>query len=64
MNSLEQLCKGAYDVRIQVGMLESEEKNAVLLDAAESLIAHTSDILEANAMDIENGKSNHMLQVY
>ena len=60
MNSLEQLCKGAYDVRIQVGMLESEEKNAVLLDAAESLIAHTSDILEANAMDIENGKSNHM----
>lgn len=60
MTKLEELCKGAYDARLRVGMLDSNVKNQVLLDAADALVADEKEILEANAMDVEKGRINHM----
>ena len=60
MTKLEELCKGAYDARLRVGMLDSNVKNQVLLDAADALVADEKEILEANAMDVEKGRTNHM----
>ena len=36
--------------------LSSEKKNAVLLNMADALIAHTKDILNANNTDLNNAK--------
>lgn len=60
MTKLEELCKGAYDAHIRVGMLDSNVKNQVLLDAADALVADEKEILEANAKDVEKGRANNM----
>ncbi len=58
--NLEALCKRAYDVRIKVGMLDTDVKNETLRKAADALLAHEEEILKANAMDMENGKKRNM----
>lgn len=58
--SLETLCKRAYDVRIKVGMLDTDVKNETLRKAADALLAHEEEILQANAVDMENGKKRNM----
>lgn len=50
------MARRAKDVVGAVATLTSAQKNAVLLDAADTLIAHTPAILEANAQDITAGK--------
>ena len=60
MESLELLCKQASDVKISVGMLDTDTKDRVLRDAADALLSFENEILEENAKDIENGKANHM----
>lgn len=60
MESLEILCKQASDVKISVGMLDTDTKDRVLRDAADALLSFENEILEENAKDIENGKANHM----
>ena len=60
MKDLQLLCKNACDVKIEVGMLETDKKDRVLNDAADALLAHEKEILIANEIDVENGRKNHM----
>lgn len=60
MNDLERLCKQASDVKIEVGMLDSDTKDKVLCDAAKALLANEEEIIKANELDVLNGRSNHM----
>lgn len=60
MEDLQLLCKNACDVKIEVGMLETDKKDRVLNDAADALLAHEKEILIANEIDVENGRKNHM----
>lgn len=60
MKNLEELCKNAYDVRLKVGMLDTDVKNQVLEDAADALLENEQEILAANAIDVENGRTNQM----
>lgn len=40
--------------------LGQTEKNNALLKVAEDLLAHKSEIISANEIDVENGRKNHM----
>ncbi|MGN0485011.1 MAG: glutamate-5-semialdehyde dehydrogenase [Lachnospiraceae bacterium] len=40
--------------------LTTVEKNNVLIQVAKDLVDHTAEILEANAIDLENGRKNQM----
>lgn len=60
MMSLEELCKNAHEARLKVGQLDTDMKNKVLMEAADALLANEEEILAANAIDVENGKANHM----
>ena len=57
---LEELCKRAHDVRIKAGMLDTKVKNETLNKAADALLAHETDILVANAIDVKNGQERNM----
>ena len=57
---LEELCKRAHDVRIKAGMLDTKVKNETLNKAADALLAHETDILAANAIDVKNGQKRNM----
>ncbi|MCD7708889.1 MAG: glutamate-5-semialdehyde dehydrogenase [Clostridiales bacterium] len=59
---LEQLCRQAHEARITVGTLGTETKNAALLLAADSLMAHEDEILSANEKDMERGQERGMAQ--
>ena len=54
------MCKKASECKIFVGKMDADDKNKVLIDAAELLVKHTDELLVANAIDIENGKSKGM----
>ena len=56
MTTLE-ILKQAKDSRAQLAMLDTKTKNNALLAMADSIEAHTEDILRANAEDIENAKN-------
>ncbi len=60
MNDLEKICKEAHEVRISIGMLDTNVKNAVLRNAADSLLNNEAEILNANALDMEHGKERQM----
>lgn len=57
---LEELCRRAHDVRIKAGMLDTKVKNETLNKAADALLAHETDILTANAIDVKNGQERNM----
>lgn len=57
---LLELCQKAYDCRGIIGKLSTEEKNAVLLDAADLLINKEEIILSANKLDIEYAEKKGM----
>ena len=57
---LEELCKRAHDVRIKAGMLDTKVKNETLNKAADALLAHETDILAANAIDVKSGQERNM----
>lgn len=40
--------------------LGTAKKNQVLEAVADSLVAHADKLLAANAIDVENGRRNHM----
>jgi len=58
--NLEILCSNTSACKGVIGKLTTEEKNAVLLTAAELLLNNEESILEANAKDIENAKIKGM----
>lgn len=56
MNELIEIGKKAKMASGQLANLNTEQKNKVLMLVAELLEKHTDTILEANAMDLEQGK--------
>lgn len=57
---LEQLGRNAKDAEISVRNLSTNKKNQVLLAVAEKLTANAGTLIKANAIDVENGRKNHM----
>lgn len=57
---LLEICKQAKEIAPKVGILDTNTKNQTLLAVADGLIAEQDSILEANRIDIENGRKNHM----
>lgn len=58
--NLEQMCKDTCEVKNQIGMLDCDTKNRILRAAADMLLKQEEMILCANAIDMQNGKENHM----
>lgn len=52
-NSTEEICKFAKRAATSVAALNTAQKNEAILVCADELVAHTEQILTANALDIE-----------
>ena len=57
---LETLGRNAKEAEIVLRNLDTAKKNQVLEAVADSLIANSSELLEANAIDVKNGRENQM----
>ena len=57
---LEQLGKNAKEAEVILRNLDTAKKDQVLKKVADSLVAHTEELLAANAIDVENGRKNQM----
>ena len=57
---LEQLGKKAKEAEVILRSLDTARKNQVLEAVADALVKNTDTLLQANAIDVENGRSNHM----
>ena len=57
---LEKLGQNAKDAETVLRNLSTNDKNKTLEAVAKALVAHTDEILKANALDVENGKKNQM----
>ena len=57
---LEKLGQNAKDAESVLRNLSTNDKNKTLEAVAKALVAHTDEILKANALDVENGKKNQM----
>lgn len=60
MTDLQLMGKNAVRAKALLQKLNTEEKNAGLLAAADALISSTQEILDANAKDMENAVKNGM----
>lgn len=54
------ICKQAKKIAPKIGILDTNTKNQTLLTVADFLVKEQNSILDANKIDIENGKKNHM----
>ena len=54
------ICKQAKEIAPKIGILDTNTKNQTLLTVADFLVKEQNFILDANKIDIENGKKNHM----
>lgn len=57
---LLEICKQAKAIAPKIGILDTNTKNQALLAVADFLVKEQNSILDANKIDIENGKKNHM----
>lgn len=57
---LLEICKNAKEASTQTGKLGTDEKNCVLLQAADALSAHVEYIVAENEKDLAAGRQNHM----
>ena len=57
---LEKLGQNAKNAEVVLRNLSTNDKNRTLETVAQALVDHTEEILEANALDVENGKNNQM----
>ena len=57
---LLEICQNAKSAKYEIQKLTTTEKNAALIAVANGLIDDTKHILEANAIDYENGQKNGM----
>ncbi|MBO5371335.1 MAG: glutamate-5-semialdehyde dehydrogenase [Lachnospiraceae bacterium] len=60
MMELLEICKQAKEVKQQVGVLSTSQKNEALLAVADKLVEKQAELIAANAIDMENGRENHM----
>lgn len=58
--TLEEIGKLAKQAKYEVALLDTAQKNKVLMDIAEALLEDTEEILAKNALDIERGTANGM----
>ena len=58
--ALLDICKQAKKIAQKIGILDTNTKNQTLLTVADFLVKEQNFILDANKIDIENGKKNHM----
>lgn len=54
------ICKQAKKIAPKIGIFDTNTKNQTLLTVADFLVKEQNFILDANKIDIENGKKNHM----
>ena len=57
---LQTLGENAREAEVILRNLGTAKKNQVLEAVADSLVAHADKLLAANAIDVENGRRNHM----
>ena len=57
---LLEICKKAKEVKQQIAVLSTSQKNEALLAVADKLVEKQAELIKANAIDMENGKANHM----
>lgn len=57
---LEQLGENAKEAEVILRSLGTAKKNQVLEAVADALVKNTDTLLQANFIDVENGRSNHM----
>ena len=60
--TVDQMGMQAKDASRILGSLDTNDKNRLLTEVAQALIAHTDQILEANALDLQKAQDNHMSQ--
>ena len=58
---LQTLGENAREAEVILRNLGTAKKNQVLEAVADSLVAHADKLLAANAIDVENGRRNHMM---
>ena len=57
---LLEICKQAKEVKQQIAALSTNQKNDALCAAADKLLACKEKLIEANSIDLENGRKNQM----
>lgn len=62
MTNLEEMGQNAQNAAFELGQLGTQQKNAALLNMANSLVSNTEKILTANKEDIETAKKNGLKQ--
>lgn len=60
--TVDQMGMQAKNASRILGSLDTNDKNRLLTEVAQALIAHTDQILEANALDLQKAQDNHMSQ--
>lgn len=54
MRSVEEICASARDAKYSLGILGTDDKNAIILACADELVKKTDAIVAANAIDMKN----------
>ncbi|MEE3480356.1 MAG: glutamate-5-semialdehyde dehydrogenase [Lachnospiraceae bacterium] len=54
MRSVEEICKSAKEAKYSLGILGTDEKNAIILSCADELLKKADAIVSANAVDMKN----------
>ena len=57
---LIEICKKAKEVKAQIAVLSTNQKNDALLAVADKLVQQKETLIAANEIDMENGKKNGM----
>ena len=57
---LLEICKQAKEVKQQIAALSTNQKNDALCAVADKLVACREMLIEANVIDLENGRKNQM----
>lgn len=60
MSEIRDICARAKKASRRLAVLSAEDKNRALLAAADSLLSHTADILEANTADMDRAEDAGM----
>lgn len=59
---LIEICKKAKEIKTQIAVLSTSQKNDALLAAADRLILQQEKLIAANDIDMENGRKNKMAE--
>lgn len=57
---LNKLGKAAIDAKFKIQNLNTNDKNAAIINVANALIMHSEEIISSNEIDMKNGKDNGM----